>query len=175
MAIGKRILELRKKNGMTQEQLAEALGTTRQAVSKWESEKSSPDIDSVIRMGTLFDVSMDYLLLGEDKSEESHRSDPLPSKQPANKSNWKKLIYAILLLLGIILVCLLPLFASLYQGHMRNLCGVYYTNPNDYLEKWPMLGVVIVSCIPLFVGLLGLCWPLVKWLSRQIKENWESA
>ena len=175
MAIGRRISELRKKNGLTQEQLAEELGTTRQAVSKWESEKSSPDIDSVIRMGTLFDVSMDYLLLGEDKLDKTHSPGLLPSTEPANKSNWKKLTYAILLLLGIILVCLLPLFASLYQGHMRNLFGGHYTNANDYLDEWPMLGVVFVSCIPLLVGLLGLCWPWLKWLFRQIKENWESA
>ena len=85
MAIGQRISELRKKNGLTQEQLAEELGTTRQAISKWESEKSSPDIDSVIRMGTLFDVSMDYLLLGEDKLDKTHSPDPLPS---TTSSQW---------------------------------------------------------------------------------------
>lgn len=175
MAIGKRISELRKKNGMTQEQLAEALGTTRQAVSKWESEKSSPDIDCAIRMGKLFDVSMDYLLLGEDHPEESQNPDKLPPTQSANKSNWKKMVFAILLCIGITLVCLLPLFASLYQGHMRSMYGVYYTNANDYLQEWPMLGVVIVSCIPLGIGLLGLCWPWLKGLFRDIKENWKSA
>lgn len=173
MAIGKRISELRKKNGMTQEQLAEALGTTRQAVSKWESEKSSPDIDAVIRMGTLFDVNMDSLLLGENKLEEVHSPDPLPSTQSAKKDNRKKLVFAILLCIGIILVCLLPLFASLYQGHV-SMYGVYYTNANDYLEEWPMLGVVIVSCIPLGIGLLGLTLPWIRGLFRRIGENWKA-
>lgn len=64
MGVGKRIAELRKKQGLTQEQLAEMLSTTRQAVSKWESEKSTPDIVYVISMGKIFGVSMDYLLLG---------------------------------------------------------------------------------------------------------------
>lgn len=174
MAIGKRISELRKKNGMTQEQLAEALGTTRQSVSKWESEKTSPDIDSVIRMGTLFDVSMDYLLLGEEP-DRSHCADPMPTTQPGNKRSWKKLVFIILLSIGIILVCLLPLFASLYQSHLLGMHAPCYSNANDYLFEWPLLGVVIVSCIPLGVGLLGLCWPWLKGLFRDIKENWKSA
>lgn len=64
MHVGKRIAELRRKQGLTQEQLGQLLGTTRQAVSKWESGKSNPDLDYVIHMGMLFRVSMDELLLG---------------------------------------------------------------------------------------------------------------
>ena len=67
MDIGQRIMDLRKKRGMTQEHLAEVLGTTRQAVSKWESGKSAPDLDYAIAMGKYFGVSMDYLLLGVEE------------------------------------------------------------------------------------------------------------
>ena len=60
----------RKKSGMSQEQLAERLGITRQSVSKWEAGSSMPEISKLIALSELFQVSLDYLLkdyLDEDK------------------------------------------------------------------------------------------------------------
>ena len=57
--------ELEKK--LTQEQVAELLGVSRQTISNWENEKSYPDIISVIKMSECYDVSLDYLLKGEQK------------------------------------------------------------------------------------------------------------
>ncbi|MGG7059597.1 helix-turn-helix domain-containing protein [Clostridium tertium] len=62
--ISKRIQEQRKIKGLTQEQLAESLNVSRQAVSKWESNQSLPEIDRVILMSEIFNVSTDYLLKG---------------------------------------------------------------------------------------------------------------
>ena len=66
MNISDRIRELRKKNGLSQEELADRLGVSRQAISKWESEGSLPDIDKVIRLSECFEVSTDYILKGEE-------------------------------------------------------------------------------------------------------------
>lgn len=65
MNVAQRIQSLRKAKGMSQEQLGEALGVSRQAVSKWESGQSIPDIDNIIQMSKVFDVTTDHLLKGE--------------------------------------------------------------------------------------------------------------
>jgi len=64
MNISQRIMELRKKEGWSQEELAERLGVSRQSVSKWESGTSMPDINRILEMSQLFGVTTDYLLKG---------------------------------------------------------------------------------------------------------------
>ena len=62
MILADKIIDLRKKNGWSQEELAEKLGVSRQAVSKWEGAQSVPDIQRILEMSRLFGVSTDYLL-----------------------------------------------------------------------------------------------------------------
>jgi len=64
MNISERIQFLRKTKGISQEELADKLGISRQAVSKWESEQSTPDLDKVLIMSEYFDVTTDYILKG---------------------------------------------------------------------------------------------------------------
>ena len=66
MNIADRIQNLRKIKGISQEQLADVVGVSRQAVSKWESEQSIPDLDKVVVMSEFFEVTTDYLLKGID-------------------------------------------------------------------------------------------------------------
>lgn len=70
MILADKITDLRKKNGWSQEELANRLGVSRQAVSKWESAGSIPDLDKIIKMSDLFSVSTDYLLKDSLKNEE---------------------------------------------------------------------------------------------------------
>lgn len=62
MTMGEKILSLRKARGWSQEELAEHVGVTRQAVSRWESGTAKPDADKIIAICELFGVSADYLL-----------------------------------------------------------------------------------------------------------------
>ncbi len=64
MNISDRIQHLRKSKGISQEELADKIGVSRQAVSKWESEQTSPDLDKIILMSDFFEVTTDYLLKG---------------------------------------------------------------------------------------------------------------
>lgn len=73
MILADKLIALRKKAGYSQEELAEKMGVTRQSVSKWESGQSIPDIEKIIRISDLFEVSIDYLL--RDNIEE------MPDKQ----------------------------------------------------------------------------------------------
>lgn len=80
MNLADRIQYLRKQKGYSQEDLADKVGVSRQAVSKWESEQSTPDLEKVIAMSELFEVTTDYLLKG---------IEPLPKDvtQPKEKTN----------------------------------------------------------------------------------------
>ncbi|MBR2504019.1 MAG: helix-turn-helix transcriptional regulator, partial [Oscillospiraceae bacterium] len=61
MILADKIILMRKQQGWNQEQLAEQLGVSRQAVSKWESGLSIPDLDKIIKMSNIFGVPTDYL------------------------------------------------------------------------------------------------------------------
>ena len=65
MILAEKIMQLRKKNGWSQEELAEQLNVSRQSVSKWESAQSIPDLNKILAMSELFGVSTDYLLKDE--------------------------------------------------------------------------------------------------------------
>lgn len=68
--IADRLQKLRKANGYSQEELADALGISRQAVSKWERAESSPDTDNLILLARLYNVSLDELLQTDDSNDE---------------------------------------------------------------------------------------------------------
>ena len=70
MIFADKLIALRKKNGWSQEELAEKMGVSRQAVSKWEGAQTVPDLDKILQMARLFGVSTDYLLKDEIEKEE---------------------------------------------------------------------------------------------------------
>ena len=114
MTFGEKISKLRKEYNYTQEQLADILNVSRQTVSKWESDIAYPEMHKLIKIGELFECSMDYLLKEEvedkngascsvfaEKTKEIHRK-LLTDK---NKSKAKK----ILKIIGIILASVLAI------------------------------------------------------------------
>ena len=62
MTLGDKLAKLRKERNYTQEELADLLHVSRQAVSKWESDLAYPETDKLLQLGKLYDCSMDYLL-----------------------------------------------------------------------------------------------------------------
>lgn len=84
MNIGKRIHQIRQKKNITQEQFAKDLAISRQAVSKWESNKAIPDIENLMYISNLYDVSLDELIKGDDKVGQKIVAD-------ANAKKWHKL------------------------------------------------------------------------------------
>ena len=65
MILADKIIYLRKKNGWSQEELAEMLNVSRQSVSKWESSGATPELNRIIEMSKIFSVSVDYLIKDE--------------------------------------------------------------------------------------------------------------
>ena len=97
MNIADRLKELRKKAGYSQEQLAEMLDISRQAVSKWESAQGNPDIENLIKLTEIYHVSADYILLGHEKEEDSEISE---QKETAKKE-WYPEIRKIISIIAI--------------------------------------------------------------------------
>ena len=77
MILADKIIENRKKNGWSQEELAEKLGVSRQSVSKWESAQAVPDMKKILQLSEVFGVTTDYLL--KDEIEETYTNGPLPT------------------------------------------------------------------------------------------------
>lgn len=86
MAFGEILTNLRKAKGLSQEQLAEELNLTRQTISKWELNQSTPDIDYLLQLSEFFSVSTDYLIKGEqpmnihDADSKSYDTEHLDDK-----------------------------------------------------------------------------------------------
>ena len=79
MTLGQRIQELRRQSGLSQEALGEALGVSRQAVSKWEGDNGIPELDTLIAMSRLFSITVGQLLgveTPEEKAEEETAENP---------------------------------------------------------------------------------------------------
>ena len=91
MEIGKKLEDARMKSGFTQETVAERINVSRQTISNWENEKSYPDIISVIELSSLYSISLDDLLKGDERMMEH-----LEESTNVVKSN-QKLIGAIIL------------------------------------------------------------------------------
>ena len=89
MTLGKKLQLLRKARGMSQEQLAEELDVSRQAVSKWELDATLPDTANVVALSKIFGVTTDYLLVEEN--EEPGRGEKA-YEAPRKKVDWKMIV-----------------------------------------------------------------------------------
>ena len=89
--LGQRITRLRTEHGMSQGDLADALDISRQSVSKWECDTSTPELDKLIRLADLFEISMDALILGrETPTPEVPAAEEQPPQVPAPPSSIKR-------------------------------------------------------------------------------------
>lgn len=90
MNLSEKIYEMRKAQGLSQEQLAEKLGVSRQSVSKWESGESLPELERLLEMSKIFNVTTDYLLKESEVDELTIRTEMLEKQQQTLLSEAKK-------------------------------------------------------------------------------------
>lgn len=81
MNLADRIQQLRKSRGISQEELADRIGVSRQAVSKWESGQTSPDLEKIVLLSDYFEVTTDYLLKGVSPTQAQTEPDQTASVQ----------------------------------------------------------------------------------------------
>lgn len=81
MNFSEKLLTLRKAKDLTQEQLAEKLDVSRQSVSKWESGQATPDLEKIVEISAIFDVTTDYLLKSSEIDDLSVKTEMLEKQQ----------------------------------------------------------------------------------------------
>ena len=87
MNLGEKIKRLRKENNLSQEQLAEKLNVSRQAISKWEANKAYPDIENLILLRKIFDVTLDDLIIDENNIRCEYINKSIDSDNNDNSDN----------------------------------------------------------------------------------------
>ena len=154
MEFHEKLQELRKSRGLTQEELAEDLYVSRTAISKWESGRGYPNIDSLKEISKYFSVSIDDLLSGEkllsiaeEEKESSIRS-------------LCDLLFGIVDILGVMLI-ILPLYPKTIDGY------IYSVNLLSYVEKtiWNRLSYWIVVLSLILMGMIKL------WAAKSTGEK----
>ncbi len=125
MTISEKIITLRKEKGLSQEAFAEALGVSRQSVSKWESGNALPDTDKIIAMSELFGVSTDYLLKNDTPKEEPVTYNPLAETErnddmfPKKKNKKKGKAFRIIALILALVIIASAIGIPSYFGSFR--------------------------------------------------------
>lgn len=155
MEFGEKLQELRRKKGLTQEELAEALYVSRTAVSKWELGRGYPNIDSLKEISKFFSVSIDELLSGEKL---------LSIAKKENKSNIRNmcdLLFGIVDLFSLILI-ILPLYPNTIGDFVYSVNLLNYAQTSQFNKTICWVGFISLV-------LLGL----VKIILTRIKlEKW---
>ena len=147
MEFNEKLQELRKSRGLTQEELAEALFVSRTAVSKWESGRGYPSIDSLKEISKYFSVTIDELLTGEKLISIAERE---------NKSNIQRicdLLTGLVDLFSFILI-VLPLYPNPINGYIYSVNLFDYTETTSFnrLLYWIMfLALVLVGTVKIFI------------------------
>lgn len=147
MEFNEKLQELRKSRGLTQEELAEALFVSRTAVSKWESGRGYPSIDSLKEISKYFSVTIDELLTGEELISIAERE---------NKSNIQRicdLLTGLVDLFSFILI-VLPLYPNPINGYIYSVNLFDYTETTSFnrMLYWIMfLALVLVGAVKIII------------------------
>lgn len=165
MEIGSRLKNARNEHGLTQEQVAEEIGVSRQSISNWENNRSYPDIVSVIKLSDLYSVSLDELLK-EDKKMIEHLDEATNTVESRRK--FSRLIeFGTYLLIWAAVVILFHVVSGISELNVWDLVG--YVWVAHYLVL-----PVVTFVVSLFIGLeKGKAkWLLILFFSAMYMLLW---
>lgn len=119
MELNEKLLELRKKKGLSQMELAEELKVSRQAISRWEVGSAVPSIENLKCLGKLYGVSMDYLLEDEETEAVQQESDVQQQKQQMSRvpkiAIW--ILVVLLVIVSVVFVVIYTLLTTVEDDH----------------------------------------------------------
>ena len=181
MILADKIINLRKKNGWSQEELAEKLGVTRQSISKYEGAQSIPDLDKILKLSEIFGVTTDYLIKDELEEEEY-----APSQMHENESESDRSVHKVTMemaneYLQIIdwtagktafatMLCILSPIVLLMLGAMSEM-------PDYHISENAAAGIgicVLIVLIAIAVTIFILCGMKTKKYEFMEKEDIET-
>lgn len=182
MILADKIINLRKKNGWSQEELAEKLGVTRQSISKYEGAQSIPDLDKILKLSEIFGVTTDYLIKDELEGEEYAASQMQENESESDRSVHKVTMEMANEYLQIIdwsagktafatMLCILSPIVLLMLGAMSEM-------PNYHISENAAAGIgicVLIVLIAIAVTIFILCGMKTKKYEYMEKEDIETA
>ncbi len=182
MILADKIINLRKKNGWSQEELAEKLGVTRQSISKYEGAQSIPDLDKILKLSEIFGVTTDYLIKDELEEEEYAASQMQENESESDRSVHKVTMEMANEYLQIIdwsagktafatMLCILSPIVLLMLGAMSEM-------PDYHISENAAAGIgicVLIVLIAIAVTIFILCGMKTKKYEFMEKEDIETA
>ena len=185
MTMGEKILKLRKARGWNQEDLAEQIGVSRQAVSRWESDSAKPDADKINAICDLFGISADYLLRENYQGEPGAVSAQPPQQQRTaigeaihnmTLKQWAGLGLVLIGSLILIFLWLLYFFKNT-NYYYSDLAGMSYTGFPAFLRAEEVYGLWWATIIGIVMGwfyLIAKKGPLAMlWEQAGEFFNWD--
>ena len=130
MTFGEKLQSLRQRAGMSQDQLAERLEVSRQAVSRWERDETMPETDKVVALADIFGVTTDYLLRPQPEQAKPEEKQP-----PRERQDWVERVLAfakrkwyllgwLLIVWGVLDLVQLAIFYLAYRGLLGGFTGL---------------------------------------------------
>lgn len=174
MTMGEKILNMRKARGWSQEELAERVGVTRQAVSRWESNSAKPDADKIIGICDLFGVSADYLLRDLSFGTEPHTVH-LPQTEQKHGLSGAQIVGVILLPLNVVLWTVFGIVGSINGGthYITYLDGrtKVYQGFMAFVTTNNLQWLLWLFSIMGILGLVLLVWDPLAVKIKEMKEQ----
>ena len=125
MIIGEQLRDARQKHQLSQEQIAEMLGVSRQTISNWETSRSYPDIERVMRLAEIYHLSLDELLRGDQQMVKTWMAET----NVVRAGKWLGLLLALNVVLAIALMFFVQvpwLMMILFGAMVVCVCGAFY-------------------------------------------------
>lgn len=141
--LSEKLYTLRKKSGLSQEQLAQQLNVSRQAVSKWESGSSIPESDKLLAISDYFHVTLDYLMKEDDDGSQA------PETQSANEHQFKEMMFGLV-------ICVTGIVGLIVWG----LISIWNPSMSDQIGESSAIamdgnGIFLVICLAAVIAGAG--------------------
>ena len=159
MEFNEKLQELRKRNGLTQEELAEKLYVSRTAISKWESGRGYPNIESLKAIAKFFSVTVDELLSTDEILTIAEEDNKRKEKR------FRDLIYG-LLDLSIAMLLFLPLFAGKADGAIQSVSLIALGGVQSYLKIAYLIAVTVMTVMGILTLALQSC-QAIAWVKSK--------
>ena len=180
MTMGEKILNMRKARGWNQEELAERIGVTRQAVSRWESDSAKPDADKIIAICDIFGVSADYLLRDQYSGEGSAaQRETLPATalgakvQSLTMKQWMALGSAMAGAFVLFVLKLIYIFKDTNYSYHNGYS--HYQGFQAFLRMEELFFIWFIAMLAFVGGLIFLfVWPIIRKDKEKNGWPWES-
>ena len=122
MTLDKKLARLRKREGLSQAEVSEALDVSRQAVTKWETGTSRPSIENLQSLSRLYNVPLEYLLDdSKDLSFSGMTSAEVVEESKSNIKEKRKKVLVLIIIGALVLACCIALIAALFDGNQKTL------------------------------------------------------